>query len=156
MRACRLLRTHARRLERRRAIQHFLLGVFSFLASAVVTAWSYWQGPSAIAVTVVCTWGAWHLKSMETSMRSYFKAPPIFTSRLFGTHYDPHSEPLLGDLMSQEQLKRDLAANTAAQNLSNGLPDLNEPSSGRAAQPQEAAKKDKKSNRMSFTKKGKK
>ena len=109
------------RLERRRAIQHFLLGVFSFLASAVVTAWSYWQGPSAICVTVICTWGGWHIKSMESSMRTYFKAPPIFTSRLLGTYYDPHSEPLLGDLMSQEQLKRDLAANTAAAELGKGL-----------------------------------
>ena len=147
------------RIERRRAIQHFLLGVFSFLASAVTTAWCYWQGPSAIAVTVVCTWGAWHLKSMETSMRTYFKAPPIFTSRLFGTHYDPHSEPLLGDLMSQEQLKRDLAANTAAQNLGEGLPDVAAPpggGNGNGNGNPGSGKKGKKSNRMSFTKKGKK
>ena len=98
------------RLKRRKALQHFLVGVFSFIASAVVTAWSYWEGPAAITVTVVCLWGTYELFTMEQDMRSTFKAPPIFTSRLLGTTYSPAQEPLLGDIMSQEQLRRDLAA----------------------------------------------
>ena len=98
------------RLKRRKAIQHFLLGVFSFIASAVVTAWAYWEGPAAITVTVGCILGTYKLFTVETDMRKTFKAPPIFTSRLLGTTYDPASEPLLGDIISEEQLRRDLAA----------------------------------------------
>ena len=96
------------RQERRGAIRHFLIGVFSFLLGTVVTAWCYWQGPSAITATVICFWGMWELQSMQRGMREAFNAPPIFSC----AKYDPNSEPLLGDLMSQEQLRRDLAAAT--------------------------------------------
>ena len=61
--------------------------------------------------------------------------------------------------MSQEQLKRDLAANTAAQNLGEGLPDVAAPpggGNGNGNGNPGSGKKGKKSNRMSFTKKGKK
>jgi len=102
------------RLERRKSLKHFLTGVFTFLLSAVVHGWMYWQGPSAITITVVCGYGAWELHAMESSMRHYFKAPPIFNNRFFGggPTATPFEEPLLGDLMSQDQIRKDLSANT--------------------------------------------
>ena len=106
------------RLERRKTVRRFLVGSMAFLTSSVVVAWSYWQGPSAIVMTAVVGYAFWKVASMERSARAAFRAPPLMRSRWWpGPRYDPRSEPLLQDLLSNDALRADLgvgAATTAA------------------------------------------
>ena len=99
------------RMERRRCIQFFFLGTWFWLISSAVHAYAYLEAPQCLAMTVVVLVGMWELYSMEQRMRMAFKASPIFTSRFFGTYYDPYSEPMMCDLMSDANLARDLATN---------------------------------------------
>ena len=97
------------RMSRRSALQWFMIGSWFFLFACFVVGWNYWEAPAAVTISFVVAWSMWELRKMERSMRFFFRVPPIFTSRFFGTTYDPYSEPLMGDLMSDEHLNRDLA-----------------------------------------------
>eukprot|EP00936_MAST-01D_sp_MAST-1D-sp1_P000663 g663.t1 len=101
-----LIRT---RIERRTSVQHFILGVSSFVFATPVYAWCYWQGPSAIVMTLLSLYALFELYRMEKSLRQFFKQPPVFTSELFfGNSYDPNEEPKITSLMDGAELLRDL------------------------------------------------
>jgi len=100
------------RISRRSALQWYMIGNWLFMLSAFVLGICYWQGPALFTITLTIGWGMVKLRRMELEMRKFFQVPPVFTSRFFGTSYDPYSEPLLGDLMNDAHIARDLAQDT--------------------------------------------
>ena len=100
------------RISRRSALQWYMVGNWLFMLSAFVLGFCYWQGPALFTITLTIGWGMVELRRMELEMRKFFQVPPVFTSRFFGTSYDPYSEPLLGDLMNDAHIARDLAQDT--------------------------------------------